>query len=399
MAAAHSGSVYPPVCDSLKQRSSCGRDTASWSQNLWSVYISRKFWYEKTTPALEAAPGLTVELCCWVLLNQNIQFGSLFSVTVLVSFSLNVFPELPQKNVPQEEVLADQEKTCSLDQEEPEPTQIKEEWVEVQISDDVRQVVLKQEVESLRADGSNRNQLHSLKLLTMGEYHQDVLNEDMRFYKSACYRCWLIKVLQCMKIDEDEVFNLWFLIQMEFCSALTGPTNTKNPVSDTWALKVGPTVATCIRGSEDPQLQDEPGTEECWSIRGNSGIHVGNPAGRFMQKLGWESDPGKLDQVLKASLRGHSLPPGQENLETPCRANLQCEEPQTCPAGPEVDTEQIGATDIQRPPRAQEPQEDHHRDYCTIPREEQRRGQGEPPCSNSVEAPESCRYTSHWQGV
>ncbi|MED6246875.1 hypothetical protein ATANTOWER_025378, partial [Ataeniobius toweri] len=109
-AAAHSGSVSPPICDSLKQTEAHVDGTL--------------------------LPGPKTF-------------------------------ELPQKNVPQEEVLADQEKTCSLDQEEPEPTQIKEEWVEVQISDDVWQVVLKQEVESLRADGSNRNQLHSLKLLTM----------------------------------------------------------------------------------------------------------------------------------------------------------------------------------------------------------------------------------------
>ncbi|MED6244874.1 hypothetical protein ATANTOWER_026287, partial [Ataeniobius toweri] len=45
--------------------------------------------------------------------------------------------------------------------------------------------------------------------------------------------------------------------------------------------------------------------------------------------------------------------------------------------------------DIQRPPRAQEPQENHHRDYHNPPREEQGRAPGEPPSSHSVKAPGS----------
>ncbi|MED6264803.1 hypothetical protein CHARACLAT_018865 [Characodon lateralis] len=35
--------------------------------------------------------------------------------------------------------------------------------------------------------------------------------------------------------------------------------------------------------------------------------------------------------------------------------NSECEEPQTCPHGPRTDTEEIRATDIKRPPKAQEP--------------------------------------------
>ncbi|KAK5617456.1 hypothetical protein CRENBAI_005770 [Crenichthys baileyi] len=37
----------------------------------------------------------------------------------------------------------------------------------------------------------------------------------------------------------------------------------------------------------------------------------------------------------------------------------ECEEPQTCSPGPETDMEEIQATDIQGPPRAQESQENH----------------------------------------
>ncbi|MEQ2305393.1 hypothetical protein AMECASPLE_037387 [Ameca splendens] len=69
--------------------------------------------------------------------------------------------------------------------------------------------------------------------------------------------------------------------------------------------------------------------------------------------------------------------------------NSECEEPQTRPPGPGTDTEEIRATDIQRPPRAQEPQENHHQDYHNPPREEQGRIPGEPPSSHSAEAPGS----------
>ncbi|MEQ2249068.1 hypothetical protein ILYODFUR_025571, partial [Ilyodon furcidens] len=48
------------------------------------------------------------------------------------------------------------------------------------------------------------------------------------------------------------------------------------------------------------------------------------------------------------------------------------------------------ATDIQRPPRAQEPQENHRWDYCNPPREEQGRVPGKPPSSHSAEATGSC---------
>ncbi|MED6258748.1 hypothetical protein ATANTOWER_011846 [Ataeniobius toweri] len=52
--------------------------------------------------------------------------------------------------------------------------------------------------------------------------------------------------------------------------------------------------------------------------------------------------------------------------------------------------EDIRTTDIQRPPRAQEPQENHRRDYCNPSREEQWRVPGERPSSHSAEAPGSC---------
>ncbi|MEQ2302973.1 hypothetical protein AMECASPLE_012060, partial [Ameca splendens] len=70
--------------------------------------------------------------------------------------------------------------------------------------------------------------------------------------------------------------------------------------------------------------------------------------------------------------------------------NSECEEPQTRPPGPGTDTEEIQATDIQRPLRAQEPQENHRQDYRNPPREEQGRIPGEPPSSHSAEAPGSC---------
>ncbi|MEQ2279187.1 hypothetical protein AMECASPLE_006831 [Ameca splendens] len=69
--------------------------------------------------------------------------------------------------------------------------------------------------------------------------------------------------------------------------------------------------------------------------------------------------------------------------------NSACENPHTCPPGPGTDTEEIQATDIQRPPRAQEPQGNHPWDYCNPTREEQGRAPGEPPSSHSVEAPGS----------
>ncbi|MEQ2297111.1 hypothetical protein AMECASPLE_031336 [Ameca splendens] len=52
-----------------------------------------------------------------------------------------------------------------------------------------------------------------------------------------------------------------------------------------------------------------------------------------------------------------------------------------------MDTEEIRATDIQRPPKAQEPQENHRRDYRNPPGEEQWRVPREPPSSDSGEAP------------
>ncbi|MEQ2226501.1 hypothetical protein ILYODFUR_028086 [Ilyodon furcidens] len=67
--------------------------------------------------------------------------------------------------------------------------------------------------------------------------------------------------------------------------------------------------------------------------------------------------------------------------------NSECEELQTHPPGPWTDTEEKQATDIQRPLRAQEPQENHRRDYRNPPREEQGRIPGEPPRSHTAEAP------------
>ncbi|MEQ2241796.1 hypothetical protein ILYODFUR_029015 [Ilyodon furcidens] len=52
--------------------------------------------------------------------------------------------------------------------------------------------------------------------------------------------------------------------------------------------------------------------------------------------------------------------------------------------------EEIRATDIQRPPRAQEPRENHCWDYRNFPREEQGRAPGEPPSCHNAEAPWSC---------
>ncbi|MED6234425.1 hypothetical protein ATANTOWER_029753 [Ataeniobius toweri] len=69
--------------------------------------------------------------------------------------------------------------------------------------------------------------------------------------------------------------------------------------------------------------------------------------------------------------------------------NTECDEPQTCPPGPGTDMQEIRATDIQRPPRAQESQENHCQDYRNPPREEQGRVPGEPPSNHSAEAPGS----------
>ncbi|MED6258788.1 hypothetical protein ATANTOWER_012405 [Ataeniobius toweri] len=44
--------------------------------------------------------------------------------------------------------------------------------------------------------------------------------------------------------------------------------------------------------------------------------------------------------------------------------NSGSKEPQTCPPELEADTEEIEATDIQRPPRAWEPQQNYNQDYC-----------------------------------
>ncbi|MEQ2280799.1 hypothetical protein AMECASPLE_023652 [Ameca splendens] len=43
--------------------------------------------------------------------------------------------------------------------------------------------------------------------------------------------------------------------------------------------------------------------------------------------------------------------------------NSGSKEPQTCPPEREADTEEIEATDIQRPPRAWEPQQNYNQDY------------------------------------
>ncbi|MEQ2304789.1 hypothetical protein AMECASPLE_030947, partial [Ameca splendens] len=50
----------------------------------------------------------------------------------------------------------------------------------------------------------------------------------------------------------------------------------------------------------------------------------------------------------------------------------------------------LSHNNIQRP-RAQEPPENHCRDYRNPPREEQGRVPGEPPSNHSAEAPGSCR--------
>ncbi|MED6252916.1 hypothetical protein ATANTOWER_019307 [Ataeniobius toweri] len=52
--------------------------------------------------------------------------------------------------------------------------------------------------------------------------------------------------------------------------------------------------------------------------------------------------------------------------------------------------EESRAIDIQRLPRAQEPQENHCRDYHNTHKEERGRVPGEPPSSHSAEAQRSC---------
>ncbi|MEQ2220911.1 hypothetical protein ILYODFUR_010414 [Ilyodon furcidens] len=49
--------------------------------------------------------------------------------------------------------------------------------------------------------------------------------------------------------------------------------------------------------------------------------------------------------------------------------------------------EEIQATDIQRPPRAQEPQENHHRDYCNPPERSRGESQGNHPAA-TVQKPQ-----------
>ncbi|MED6255123.1 hypothetical protein ATANTOWER_004990, partial [Ataeniobius toweri] len=51
---------------------------------------------------------------------------------------------------------------------------------------------------------------------------------------------------------------------------------------------------------------------------------------------------------------------------------------------------EIRATDIQRPPRAHEPKENHRQDYRKPFREEQGRVPGKPPTGHSAEATQSC---------
>ncbi|KAK5598901.1 hypothetical protein CRENBAI_002110 [Crenichthys baileyi] len=58
-----------------------------------------------------------------------------------------------------------------------------------------------------------------------------------------------------------------------------------------------------------------------------------------------------------------------------------------------TDTEEIRATDIQRPPRAQEPQENHRRDYCTPPEKGRGESQGNHPAA-TVQKPQGAAATS-----
>ncbi|MEQ2233286.1 hypothetical protein ILYODFUR_020230, partial [Ilyodon furcidens] len=68
--------------------------------------------------------------------------------------------------------------------------------------------------------------------------------------------------------------------------------------------------------------------------------------------------------------------------------------PQTCPPGPGTDTEEIRATDIQRAPRAQEPQENHRWDYCMQPPEKSRgESQGNHPAA-TVQKPQGAAAMS-----
>ena len=77
-------------------------------------------------------------------------------VVLYFSFTLSLFvpPELPQQHVCKEEEvltdqqLCDQERNSSLDQEDPEPPQIKEEQEELCTSLEGEQLVLKQETET-----------------------------------------------------------------------------------------------------------------------------------------------------------------------------------------------------------------------------------------------------------
>ncbi|KAK5610099.1 hypothetical protein CRENBAI_011738 [Crenichthys baileyi] len=72
--------------------------------------------------------------------------------------------------------------------------------------------------------------------------------------------------------------------------------------------------------------------------------------------------------------------------------------PQTCPPGPETDTKQIQATDILRPLRAQERQENHYRNS---PRVEQRSSHGprDPRPWDTSHQPDRAQGPRPWQAA
>ncbi|KAK5602294.1 hypothetical protein CRENBAI_014178 [Crenichthys baileyi] len=72
----------------------------------------------------------------------------------------------------------------------------------------------------------------------------------------------------------------------------------------------------------------------------------------------------------------------------------ECEEPQTCPPGPRTDMEEIRATDIQRPPRTQEPQDNHSRDYRNPPDKNRGESQGNHPAATE-QKPRELQQRAH----
>ncbi|MED6231941.1 hypothetical protein ATANTOWER_015086 [Ataeniobius toweri] len=149
--------------------------------------------------------------------------------------------------------------------------------------------------------------------------------------------------------------------------------------------------ATIRHGTDTPTMKIRGRFNSCASLApcampslGTAGFPLGM-ASSFVLLLFWDSwQSAAQNCCLSAKRKPNRFTFTSFSIKI---CNSEREKPQTCPSGPGTSMEEIPAIDIKWPPRAQEPKENHCRDYCNPPEKSMGESQENHPAA-TVEKPQ-----------